>query len=147
MHRTFSTGVAENRENSTEFEDASAHYDQEEDSEENGTYNGDLTVENSEAMQCNFETLQKSSALFILGTKEKHKLTQTAIQGVLDGVTNLSQHRLSMLHSKVTCIGKCHGKTCQHHAADTIYIVATCIINFMHYLHTTIWVNIIVCSR
>lgn len=92
MHRTFSTSVAENRENSTEFEDASTHYDQEtneEDSEENGTYNGDLTVE---AMQYNFETLQKSSALFILGTKEKHKLTQTAIQGVLDGVTNLSQH-------------------------------------------------------
>jgi len=123
MHRTFSTSIAENRENSTEFEDASTHYDQdtnEEDSEENGTYNDDLTVE---AMQYNFETLQKSSALFILGIKEKHKLTQTAIQGDLNGVTNLSQHRLSMLHSKVTCIGKCHGKTCQHHAADTIYIL------------------------
>ena len=80
MHRT--TSVAENRESSTEFEDASAHYGQEtneEDSEENGTYNDDLTIENSEAMQYNFETLQKSSALFILGTKEKHKLMQTAI--------------------------------------------------------------------
>lgn len=35
--------------------------------------------------------LKKASAMFILGTKEKFKLTQAAIQGIINGVSNLIQ--------------------------------------------------------
>ena len=45
--------------------------------------------------------LQRSSALFLLGLKEKHKLTQVAIQEIVEGVTNLTQPRLSVLNSQV----------------------------------------------
>ena len=47
------------------------------------------------------EALQKSSALFLLGLKEKHKLTQVAMQGVVEGVTSLMQGHLLALHSNV----------------------------------------------
>ena len=36
-------------------------------------------------------SLQNSTALFLLGLKEKYKLTQVAIQGVI-GVSSLTQH-------------------------------------------------------
>ena len=45
--------------------------------------------------------LQRSSALFLLGLKEKHKLTKVAIQEIVEGVTNLIQQRLSALNSQV----------------------------------------------
>lgn len=35
--------------------------------------------------------LATSSALFVLGIKEQHKLTQVATQGIIEGVTNLMQ--------------------------------------------------------
>ena len=44
-----------------------------------------------EAIQYSSELFQKSAALFLLGLKEKHKLSQVALQGVLEGVTNLNQ--------------------------------------------------------
>ena len=45
--------------------------------------------------------LQKSTALFLLGLKEKHKLTQAALQSVVEGVTSLLQQRLDILHTQV----------------------------------------------
>ena len=36
--------------------------------------------------------LLHSSALFILGLKEKYKLSQVALQEVMEGVTSLSYH-------------------------------------------------------
>ena len=48
-----------------------------------------------------FEVLQKSSALFILGLKERHRLPQAVLQQILDGVTILSQSRLNVLQSEV----------------------------------------------
>lgn len=48
-------------------------------------------------------SLQNLSALFLLGLKEKYKLTQVAIQGVIEGVSNLIQHQMSLLRSQV-CI-------------------------------------------
>jgi len=45
--------------------------------------------------------LQKSSALFLLGLKEKYKLTQVAIQGIIEGVTSITQQRISILRSQV----------------------------------------------
>ena len=45
--------------------------------------------------------LQHSSALFLLGLKEKYKLTQVSIQGVIDGITSLNQHQIALLKSQV----------------------------------------------
>ena len=45
--------------------------------------------------------LQKSTALFLLGLKEKHKLTQAAVQSVVEGATSLLQQRLDILHTQV----------------------------------------------
>lgn len=44
---------------------------------------------------------QKSSALFLLGLKEEKKLTQTALQGCIEGVTTLSQIRLNAQRQEV----------------------------------------------
>ena len=42
-----------------------------------------------EGEACSYELLQRSTALFLLGLKEKHKLSQAAVQSVVDGVTSL----------------------------------------------------------
>ena len=54
-----------------------------------------------EGEACSHELLQRSTALFLLGLKEKHKLPQAAVQSVVDGVTSLLQQRLDILHSQV----------------------------------------------
>ena len=54
-----------------------------------------------EGEACSYEFLQRSTALFLLGLKEKHKLPQAAVQSVVDGVTSLLQQRLDILHSQV----------------------------------------------
>lgn len=46
-------------------------------------------------------TTQQSSAYFLMGLKEERKLTQTALQGVIEGVTTLTQARLALLHNEV----------------------------------------------
>ncbi len=46
-------------------------------------------------------TLQRNSALFLMGLKEERKLTQTALQGVVEGITSLTQTRLDALHTQV----------------------------------------------
>ena len=45
--------------------------------------------------------LQKSSALFLLGLKEKYKLPQVVVQGIIDGVTSLSHHQAEIMKSQV----------------------------------------------
>ena len=47
------------------------------------------------------EMLQKSSAIFLLGLKEKYKLTQTAIQGIIEGFTNVTQQQMDSLQLQV----------------------------------------------
>ena len=46
---------------------------------------------NLESYEDIVKRLQEMSALFILGIKEKYKLTQAAVQGIQEGVTNLMQ--------------------------------------------------------
>jgi len=46
-------------------------------------------------------SLHHCSALFILGLKVKFKLPQVAIQGIIEGVTNLTQHQNNLLKSQV----------------------------------------------
>ena len=50
---------------------------------------------------CSRDELQKSSAFFVLGLKEKYKLTQATVQGVVEGVTILTQQQISILKSQV----------------------------------------------
>ena len=49
----------------------------------------------------NLKPLQHSSTLFLLGLKEKYKLTQVAIQGIIEGVSSLNQHQMSLLKAQV----------------------------------------------
>lgn len=50
----------------------------------------------------NPDDLKMSSALFLLGLKEKHKLTQVSVEGVVTGVTSLVQSSLLQLQSQVS---------------------------------------------
>lgn len=50
------------------------------------------------------QELVQNSAVFLLGLKEKYKLTQTAVQGVIEGVTNLTQQQISYIQSQVVII-------------------------------------------
>ena len=45
--------------------------------------------------------IQTSSALFLMGLKEEKKFTQTALQGVIEGLTSLSCICLSTQHTDV----------------------------------------------
>ena len=47
------------------------------------------------------EVMQKSSTLVLLGLKEKFKLTQVSLQGIVQSMTGLSQQRTSALKAQV----------------------------------------------
>ncbi|XP_065908072.1 uncharacterized protein [Dysidea avara] len=47
------------------------------------------------------DMLQKNSAMFLLGIKEKFKLTQVSLQGVIEGVTALNQQNINTLKSQI----------------------------------------------
>ena len=70
-----------------------------------GDFNDDNSFPDSESardsLHCSGYPLQNSSALFLLGLKEKYKLTQVAIKGVIEGVSSLNQHQLSLLRIQV----------------------------------------------
>jgi hypothetical protein len=51
-------------------------------------------AEQQEDQQDEVISLKKRSALFILGSKERFKLTQVATEGIVEGVTNLMQVQL-----------------------------------------------------
>ena len=57
---------------------------------------------NTDFSLCSKDTLQKSSAMFLIGLKEKFKLTQAATQEIVEGVTNLFQKHISNLRSQVS---------------------------------------------
>lgn len=45
--------------------------------------------------------LQKHSAQFLFGIKERYKLTQVAVQGIIEGTTSITQQCVAALKSKV----------------------------------------------
>jgi len=47
------------------------------------------------------EIIQKHSASFLLGLKEKFKLTQVSVQGVIQGVTALNHQNINSLKQQV----------------------------------------------
>ena len=47
------------------------------------------------------DVLKRSAAMALLGLKEKFKLTQTSLQGVIQSMTALTQQSLSILKSEV----------------------------------------------
>lgn len=61
---------------------------------------GSVETDNNEQFSSQ-SILQKSSALFFLGIKEKIKLTQTSIDGIVQGVTAINQQQISVLKSQV----------------------------------------------
>lgn len=63
---------------------------------------GEVNLCGSDTIGMNRDDLQKSSALFLMGLKEKHKLTQVSLEGVVKGVTSLVQCSLVELHSQVS---------------------------------------------
>ena len=80
--------------------------DEENDSDEcssnNNNFNEDEELDSTIGIpSCTQELLQKSSAVFLLGLKEKYKLTQTVIQGIIEGVTSLTQQQIGYLQSQV----------------------------------------------
>lgn len=63
------------------------------------------TIDTGSNQQCSstqsHSIIQKSSALFLLGIKEKFKLTQSSVNGIVQGITALNQHHISILKSQV----------------------------------------------
>lgn len=61
------------------------------------------TTENNEciARQPSDNPLQRSSALLLLGLKEKYKLPQSTVQGIVNGMTSLIQQQMDTLKSQV----------------------------------------------
>ena len=74
------------------------------DTTETHDYSWHTVHENSVELSTTLSTIQTSSALFLLGLKEECKLTQTALQGVIEGVTTLSRCHLDALHAEVCSI-------------------------------------------
>jgi len=58
---------------------------------------------------CSGEYLQKCSATFLLGLKEKFKLTQVALQGVIQGLTMLCHQNMVGLKAQV-CVATLFSK-------------------------------------
>lgn len=68
------------------------------DSNEYAEYN---TETDSDLQGISQEVIQKSSALALLGLKEKFKLTQVSLQGIVQSMTSLSQQHTSALKAQV----------------------------------------------
>ena len=78
-------------------------YDSDDDENHTGNHDHERSDITSEIPCYSQEMLQKSSAIFLLGLKEKYKLTQTAIQGIIEGFTDVTQQQISSLQSQVHC--------------------------------------------
>ena len=64
----------------------------------------DYVIENHENIASqppDYLQLQKSSALLLLGLKEKYKLPQSTVQGIVHGITSLLQQQMDTLKSQV----------------------------------------------
>ena len=55
----------------------------------------------SDIQTWNTQDLQKSSAHFLFGMKERYKLTQVAIQGIIQGTTSITQQCIAAVKSEV----------------------------------------------
>lgn len=83
------------------------HFEERNDSGDCSDFNESAICEgldSSTGLSSNSQELVQNSAVFLLGLKEKYKLTQTAVQGVIEGVTNLTQQQISYLKTQVTII-------------------------------------------
>ena len=61
----------------------------------------DIPHQNDSHSDYSEETAQNFAARFLLGLKEKFKLTQVSLQGVIQGVTALNQRRIYSLKQEV----------------------------------------------
>ena len=67
--------------------------------DENSTDKDDIENDNIAAQPP--DNLQKSSALLLFGLKEKYKLPQSTVQGIVYGITSLLQQQMDILKSQV----------------------------------------------
>ena len=85
---------------SEEYDQSINHDDYEEDEYQN--YGVELPSQSYDnQIHCSQEFLQKSVATFLLGLKEKFKLTQVSLQGIIQGVTSLNNQNISILKTQV----------------------------------------------
>ena len=82
-------------------ETMSGDYDIDSDDDVNDLENSINGSDEMDSLCCPPDAMQKSSALFLLGLKEKHKLTQVTVQSIIDNVTTLTQQRMSSSKSQV----------------------------------------------
>ena len=71
------------------------------DNDDEGTSMDTGVSDTTEQVEDVAKRLKRSAALLLLKLKEKQKLTQVALQGVIEGVTSLFQEHLSVLHTQV----------------------------------------------
>ena len=68
----------------------------------NNTNRDDMHPNSTTEIPCSSQDLlKKSSILFLLSLKEKYKLTQAAIQGIIAGFADIAEQQLSSLKSQV----------------------------------------------
>ena len=90
-----STDVSDNHGNSS-------FVDRENEAEYGISDNDDCNIEDVGcAEQPSVNHLQRSSALLLLGLKEKHKLPQSTVQSIVNGMTSLIQQHTDTLKSQV----------------------------------------------
>lgn len=71
--------------------------------EDENSPNNDYIIENDEYNTVQPpDLLQKSSALLLLGLKEKYKLPQSTVQGIVNGFTSLLQQQMDTIKSQVS---------------------------------------------
>lgn len=81
------------------------------DSNEATLHDHDITSDDQDSTSCSSgavdgvvssSSLQQSSVLFLLGLKEKHKLTQGSVTNLVEGVTSLTQQRIEAMQTKAS---------------------------------------------
>ena len=91
--------------NSTDSEDAhtieTTSSDHDNDNDVSDSTNNPAEMDCSGSLCCTPDAMQKPSALFLLGLKEKHKFTQVTVQSIVDNITTLTQQRISSVKSQV----------------------------------------------
>lgn len=73
----------------------------EQDNDYESSYRQPTSELDNQPCQLSHEVLQRSSATFLLGMKEKFKLTQTSLQGIVQGVTTLNYQNMIILKTQV----------------------------------------------
>lgn len=99
---TFRNHVSAHHSDYLKFDDCSSHEDDSyEDEGEDIADTGISSDPVDDNPTITDNNLKKNAALFLLGLKEKQKLTQVSLDKVIEGVTGLFQGQLGTLHTQI----------------------------------------------